>query len=151
MPKLTYRNDSPHFRILRPSRIRGNMCLVAKINLEASNMAMKVSGKVCMLDLYNINMKIKLLNQIHNSIRIIRTHEQNEHKIERCYGLLNKNVSKYFKLFWGVVYFKLKCLWCLKSYRKAIICILKLRTWGFQNTPNFYYSTNWYKSSSAGL
>ena len=53
MPKLTLRNVSPHFRILRPRRIRGNMCWGAKISLQASNMVRKVSGEVCMPDLYS--------------------------------------------------------------------------------------------------
>ena len=30
---------------------------------------------------------------------------------------------------------RIKYLWRLKSYKKAIICILKLRTWEIQNTP----------------
>ena len=52
MPKLTHRNVSPHFRILRPIRIRGNMCWGAKISLQAWNVVMKVSGEVCMPDLH---------------------------------------------------------------------------------------------------
>ena len=50
------------------------------------------------------------------------------------------------------VYFKFKSLWRLKSYRKAIICMSKLRTCWFQNTP--YLSSKiimWYTYSRINI
>ena len=77
MPKLTHRNVSPHFRILRPSRIRGNMCWGAKICPQASNMVMKVIGKVCMPGLYLWRLYSEIVRGSFGSL----IHEYHQHNL----------------------------------------------------------------------